>query len=109
MPWLPHASSGGMCSIREPSETINQYMASPWTAALYCEFHNLDEVLLDQLVCGVKDIKLQCHLLAQKELNLQSTMDEARASEMSDKSTAEIHRFQSMTTPPSRPITVHHD
>lgn len=34
-------------------ETINQYMAALRTAALYCDFRDhLEELLLDQLVCG---------------------------------------------------------
>lgn len=71
-------------------ESINDYMASLWLAALHCEFLKLDEMLLDQLVCGVKDLKLQWCLLAYCELTVHVALDEARSAEMSDRSAAEI-------------------
>lgn len=43
-------------------ESINQYIAALQSAALYCDFTDLEENLLDQLVCGVSDLKLQRHL-----------------------------------------------
>lgn len=39
-------------------------------------------------------MRLQHHLLAQSELTLQITMDEARAAEQSDRSAAKIQRYQ---------------
>lgn len=66
--------------IQREGEAINEYMASLWSAALHCNFHDLDDVLLNQLVCGVKDMRLQWRLLACTELILQTAMDEARAS-----------------------------
>lgn len=76
-------------------ESVNEYMASLQTAALYCEFRKLDDMLLDQLVCGVRDLRLQRRLLARSDLTLPTAMDEARASKMSAKSLAEIQRSQS--------------
>lgn len=65
-------------------ETINQYMSALRTAALYCEFRDqLDEILLDQLVCGVRDGRLQCRLLARTDVTLQSALEDATASELS--------------------------
>lgn len=52
-------------------------------------------MLLDQLVCGVRNLKLQQRLLARSDLTLLIALDEARAAEMSAKSSAEIQRFQS--------------
>lgn len=40
-------------------ESVSQYMAALRQAALYCEFSDLDDILLDQLISGVRDIKLQ--------------------------------------------------
>lgn len=69
-------------------ESINDYMASLQMAVLYCDFCKLNKMLLDQLVCGLRDLRLQRRLLAHSELTVQAAMDEARVSEMSDKSAA---------------------
>lgn len=79
---------------QKEEESINDYVASLRLAALHCEFRNLDEMLLDQLVCGVKDLKLQRRLLARSKLDLKVALDEARVAEMSDWSAVEIQRFQ---------------
>lgn len=90
---------------------MNEYMASLRTAALQYEFRELDDMLLDQLVCGVRNLKLQQRLLAHSDLTLPIALNEARAAEMSAKSAAEIHqRFHSGgSIPPSTPQTVHYD
>lgn len=67
-------------------------MAALRAAALYCEFRDLEDILLDQLICGVRDIRLQCLLLAKTDVRLQSALDEARASELSNKSATEIRK-----------------
>lgn len=58
-------------------ESINSYIAALRKAALYCEFRDLDDALLDRLVCRVKDIKLQRRLLAKTNLTLQMVLDKA--------------------------------
>lgn len=80
------------CTQHE-GETISQYMASLRAAAIPCEFRELDDALVEQLVCGVRDLRLQCHLLARSDLTLQTAIDEARAAELADKSAAEIQRY----------------
>ncbi|KAG8131082.1 hypothetical protein E2320_017651 [Naja naja] len=71
-------------------ESVSQFMAGLRTAALHCEFKELDEVLLDELVCGLRDLRIQCRLLAKPDLTLQSALDEACAAELSNRSTIEI-------------------
>ncbi|KAG8123208.1 hypothetical protein E2320_018618 [Naja naja] len=66
-------------------------MASLRTATLYCEFKELDDALLDQLVCGLKDLRIQRRLLAKPDLMLQSALDEACTADLSNKLTVEIH------------------
>ncbi|KAG8141375.1 hypothetical protein E2320_007002 [Naja naja] len=51
-------------------ETVNQFMVGLRTAALHCEFKEMDDALLDQLVCGLKDLRIQCRLLAKPDLML---------------------------------------
>lgn len=67
-------------------------MASLRAEAIYCEFENLDDSLLEQLVCSVRDLRLQRLLLAKTDITLQSTLDEVYAFEMSDKSAAGIYK-----------------
>ncbi|KAG8124917.1 hypothetical protein E2320_020165 [Naja naja] len=71
-------------------ESVSQFMAGLRTAALHCEFKELDEVLLDGLVCGLRDLRIQRRLLAKPDLTLQSALDEACAAELSNRSTIEI-------------------
>ncbi|XP_026565800.1 uncharacterized protein K02A2.6-like, partial [Pseudonaja textilis] len=61
------------------------------------------DMLLDQIVCGVRDLRLQRHLLAKKDLTLALAMEEALAAELSAQSAAEI---QGTRSKPSTP-TVH--
>ncbi|XP_058044030.1 uncharacterized protein K02A2.6-like [Ahaetulla prasina] len=93
-------------------ESINDFMASLRDAALQCEFTDLEDMLLDQLVTGVKDLRLQRRLLARSEVTLQVAIEEARASEMSERSSAEIQRFHVGTAAAAaavKPLSVHHE
>uniref|UniRef100_A0A2D4I9Z4 Retrotransposon gag domain-containing protein n=1 Tax=Micrurus lemniscatus lemniscatus TaxID=129467 RepID=A0A2D4I9Z4_MICLE len=48
--------------IQGDGESINDYLAALRSAALQCSFRDqreLDDVLLDQLICGVRDRRLQ--------------------------------------------------
>lgn len=83
-------------------------MASLRSAAIECEFHDLDDSLLEQLVCRVRDIQLQQRLLARTDITLQISIDEACASEMSDKSTTKMRGAHS-AFPPAHPVTVHYE
>ncbi|XP_013911759.1 PREDICTED: serine/threonine-protein kinase TAO1-like [Thamnophis sirtalis] len=80
-----------LCNQKE-GETINQYVAALRKAAAYCEFRDLDELLLDRIICGVRDISLQRRLLTKTNLTLQITLDEARATESLTKSTETLQR-----------------
>lgn len=87
-------------------ETINQYMVTLRTVALYCEFRDLEEILLDQLVCGFRDSRLECHLLARMDVTLQSALDEASASELSNRLAMEIQK--SISSSSARKISTVH-
>ncbi|KAG8140267.1 hypothetical protein E2320_002962 [Naja naja] len=72
-------------------ETISGYKAALRTAALHCGFRDyLEDMLLDQLVCGVRDLRLQRHLLAKRDLTLKIAIEESQAAELSELSAAEI-------------------
>ncbi|CAI5765670.1 Hypothetical predicted protein [Podarcis lilfordi] len=59
---------------------------------MHCEFRDLDDALMDRIVCGVRDIRLQRHLLAKPDLMLQKATEEAVASEAVELSAQEIHK-----------------
>ncbi|KAG8139464.1 hypothetical protein E2320_002230, partial [Naja naja] len=100
LPTLPADTN----SNQAKGEFINKYMAALREAALYCEFHGLDNALLDWLV---RDIKLQWHLLTRQNPMPQMVMEEAQAAETSSQSTVEIQRSNSL--PASwKTILVHH-
>ncbi|CAI5768341.1 Hypothetical predicted protein [Podarcis lilfordi] len=73
-------------------ESINNYTTALRQAAMHCEFRDLDDALMDQIVCGVRDIRLQWHLLAKPDLTLQKATEEAVASEAVELSAQEIHK-----------------
>lgn len=84
-------------------------MSSLWVATHHCEFCELNDVLLDQLVYEIRDLKLQRWLLARSKLSLPLALDEARAAEMSDKSSAEIQYSQPGDASALKTQTVHHE
>ncbi|XP_013924203.1 PREDICTED: uncharacterized protein LOC106550769, partial [Thamnophis sirtalis] len=71
-------------------ESVSAYVAALRSAALHCEFRDLDEALLDRLVCGLRDLKLQKRLLTKSDLSFQKAFDEVRASEIAAASLATI-------------------
>ncbi|KAG8139578.1 hypothetical protein E2320_002342 [Naja naja] len=87
-------------------ETISTYMVALQTAALQCGFKELDDMLLDQLVYSVRDLRLQRRLLAKGDLTLKMAIEEAQAAEMSNLSAAEIQG--ATNSPAAKPnATVH--
>ncbi|XP_013926231.1 PREDICTED: phosphatidylinositol 4-phosphate 3-kinase C2 domain-containing subunit alpha-like [Thamnophis sirtalis] len=73
-------------------ESINEYVVALRKAAVYCEFRDLDELILDCIICGMRDITLQRRLPAKSNLSLQIALDKARASESAAKSTETLQR-----------------
>ena len=63
-----------------------QYGAELRKVSEYCEFGTtLDSMLHDRLVCGVRDVHLQCRLLAESNLTFSKTLDLAVAAELAKK------------------------
>ncbi|KAG8125219.1 hypothetical protein E2320_020520 [Naja naja] len=86
------------------NESISEYVAALHSAALHCGFRDqLDDMLLDQLVCGVRDLRLQRRLLAKADLTLKQGIEEAQAAELSSVSAAAIQK--SINLPGSKPST----
>ncbi|KAG8123485.1 hypothetical protein E2320_019117 [Naja naja] len=86
-------------------ETTSMHIAALRRAAFHCSFRDLDDMLLDQLVCGVRNLHLQRHLQAKANLMLKMAVEEAQAAELSTLSAAEVQR-----NPASKDNTaVHYD
>lgn len=94
--------------FQKEGEPINDYIAALRTAAVNCEFTELEDLLLDQLICGVQDLRLQRRLLARKDLTLTTALDEARASELSEKSASEMQKARPASVQ-IRPQSIHHE
>ncbi|KAG8136828.1 hypothetical protein E2320_005378 [Naja naja] len=84
--------------VQAEGETISTYMAAFRKAALHGGFQDLEDQLLDQLVCGVRDLRLQRRLLAKGDLTLKMAVEESQVAEMSILSAAEIQGSNSNAT-----------
>ncbi|CAI5780741.1 Hypothetical predicted protein [Podarcis lilfordi] len=89
-------------------ESINNYTTALRQAAMHCEFRDLDDALMDRIVCRVRDIHLQRRLLAKPDLTLQKAIEEAVASEAAERSAQEIRKSSSPRLA-RKPVPVHHE
>ncbi|XP_015261985.1 PREDICTED: secreted frizzled-related protein 2-like [Gekko japonicus] len=74
------------------NETIAEYVSALRKAARPCTFSDLEEALLDRLVCGMKDKKLQQRLFAREALTYAVAYSEAVAAEAAEKATQEVRQ-----------------
>lgn len=74
--------------------------------ATHCKFRDLDDILLDQLICGDRDIRLQRQLLTKTNATLHITLDKARVTEASNK-VAELLQRQATPPAPQKTATIH--
>ncbi|XP_077792740.1 uncharacterized protein LOC144329275 [Podarcis muralis] len=70
-----------------PGETITGFVTSLRQAARFCNFSELENMLRDRLIGGLKDEKLQRRLYAKKDLTFQVALEEALATEAAERST----------------------
>ena len=62
--------------IQEMEETVSEFVAGLRRLSEYCQFTaTLDDMLMDGLVCGIRDHRLQQHLLAETDLTFQKALD----------------------------------
>ena len=91
---------------RRPSQPIADFVAELRRAAEHCEFGaTLEDRLMEQLVCGIADERMQRHLLAEDKLDFNKAQRLSLALEMSSKD-AQLISGQS-TTPNSGVSAVH--
>ena len=81
--------------VRNQGESIPNFVADLHNIAKHCDFNDaLDDMLHDQLVCGVSKPKIQKRLLAEPKLTLTSTFDLAQALETASKDLLDIQSSQ---------------
>ncbi|XP_077778364.1 uncharacterized protein LOC144326122 [Podarcis muralis] len=85
-------------------ETVTGFVTSLRQAARFCNFSELEIMLRDRLVGGLKDEKLQRCLCAKKDLTFQVALEEALATEAAERSMQEA--WPSL---PSQPRVHHKD
>ena len=67
------------------------YVAILHKAAEYCNFVNsLSEKLCDRLVCGIMDMAVQKHLLAERDLTLAKAVSLAHSADIAEKEAKDL-------------------
>lgn len=89
--------------VRQPGETIAQYVAHLRSVGEHCSFHDLEEMLRDRLVCGVNEPATPHRLLQEPELTFKKAYDISIAMESASK---DIHDIQHRPSNQPKPISV---
>ena len=77
---------------QEESETVRQYLAKLQKLAETCEFGPYrEEAIRDRFVCGLRSQSIQRKLLAEATLSLQTAVEKACASELTEKEASGFH------------------
>ena len=66
---------------QKEGETVADYVAELRHLSEHCKFENLDEMLRDWLVCGIRDVQVQRRLLAEVDLDFKNAFEFAQAAE----------------------------
>ena len=76
---------------RQGGETISTYVAELHRLYKHCNFGtSLNEMLCDQIACGIEDQKIQRRLLAEPELTFDKAYEIAIASESAEKNAKDL-------------------
>jgi hypothetical protein len=80
--------------VQKDNESISEFVAELRKLAEHCEFADLEDMLRDRLVCGVKDSRIQKKLLAEQELTFRQAFETGQAMEIAEKNVKDIQIFQ---------------
>ena len=76
---------------QKTGESISEYVAQLRKLSEYCDFKDtLADMLRDRLVCGCRDKRLQCKLLAEKDLTFDQALTIAKAVETAEKEAKDL-------------------
>ena len=77
--------------IRKPGETVATFVAELRSIAEFCNFGaSLEDMLHDQIVCGINEDGIQQKLFAEKTLTYQRALELSRGLETAAKSVKEL-------------------
>lgn len=85
------------CS-QQPGESLAQFVAKLWQLSEGCNFRELDNMLRDRLVVGVKDASIQKKLLSETALTFAKAFSMATAMEMAQKDVESIKQIGTPST-----------
>ena len=85
---------------QKEGETVAAFLAELRRLSEHCEYgETLDDMLRDRLVCGIRDIRVQRHLLAESKLTLKKAFEMAQGAELADKHSKALHKQPPSTSP----------
>ena len=78
--------------VQRTDEGIAEFVAQLRKLSEHCRFGGtLDDMLRDRIVCGCRDKRLQCKLLAEPELTFAKAFATAKAMETAEREAKELH------------------
>ena len=81
---------------QKAGESISEYVAQLRKLSEFCDFKDtLADMLRDRLVCGCRDRRFQCKLLAEKDLTFDQALAIAKALETAEKETKDLQESSS--------------
>ena len=84
--------------MRQPGESVANYLAALRTTSEHCEFgESISDMLRDRLVCGIGDSHIQRKLLAEAKLTYDKAVDIALSMEAADKDARDIQKSVGQT------------
>lgn len=86
-------------------ESVAEYIANLRTLSSWCNFTDLERMLRDRLVCGMRDAKLQYELLKKDKLSYQDVVDAMFTYESAGKDARMIQDAAAADTPATTPTT----
>ncbi|KRY20467.1 Transposon Tf2-9 polyprotein [Trichinella patagoniensis] len=89
---------------QQPGETVAEFIADLRRLAQGCNFVDLETMLRDRLVCGLRDEAVQLRLFAKKVLTFQMAQEEALSAEAACKHACEVRAVNVDSSVPN----IHH-
>ncbi|KRX62859.1 Transposon Tf2-9 polyprotein [Trichinella sp. T9] len=89
---------------QQPGETVAEFIADLRRLAQGCNFVDLETMLRDRLVCGLRDEAVQLRLFAKKVLTFQMAQEEALSAEAACKHACDIRAVNVDSSAPN----IHH-
>lgn len=93
---------------QKEGETISEFVVTLREITATCDFMSLEEAMRDWLVLGLRDLTLQSRLLARPQITLKEALEEASATEASQKS-AEAMKKMKNGSPSKDEASVHYE